>query len=84
MFEIPAEVLLEDGVNLVVLRIEQQDAESLLTAEPLLQAGSEQLSLAGRWQLRTDSTDDSSLSSIPLPAQFGLGPDVLFQPQSVR
>ena len=84
MFEIPAEVLLEDGVNLVVLRIEQQDAESLLTAEPLLQAGSEQLSLAGRWQLRTGSTDDSSLSSIPLPAQFGLGPDVLFQPQGVR
>ncbi len=84
VFAIPAEALLEDGVNLLVLRIEQQDSESLLAAEPLLRAGSEKLSLAGRWQLRTGAADDESWWSIPLPAQFGLGPDVLFQPSAIR
>jgi len=78
LFLMPADVLLPDGVNLLVLKSERPFADSLLSGEPVLRSGSRRLSLAGRWQLRAGN--DTSWSGIPLPAQFGLGPDVLFQP----
>jgi hypothetical protein len=50
----------------------------LLAEAPVVRCGQQTLTLAGRWQLQLDSGSD--LSSIPLPAQFGIGSDVLFEP----
>jgi hypothetical protein len=43
-----------------------------------IQCGQQSLSLDGRWQWQQDNGTD--LSSIPLPAQFGIGSDILFGP----
>ena len=40
--------------------------------------GEQLLPLDGRWQFRIG--DDPAWSNIPLPAKFGIGPDVLFEP----
>ena len=71
-----AAALLPDGINLLVLRTTAADAAATLPAAPVLTCNSRELSLAGRWQLRIG--DDPEWSNLPLPAQFGLGPDVLF------
>jgi len=69
--------LLQDGVNLLTLKIRQSDSSETLANAPVVHCGVRQLVLAGRWQLQTG--DDPAFSNIPLPAQFGLGPDVLFE-----
>ena len=69
--------VLRDGVNLLTLRIMQTSSPKLLTAAPVLNCEGRRLILAGRWQITT--ADDPANASLPLPAQFGLGPDVLFE-----
>ncbi len=69
--------LVQDGVNLLTLKVQQSDSTETLADAPVLHCGGRQLILAGRWQLQIG--DDPAFSNIPLPAQFGLGPDVLFE-----
>lgn len=73
---LPAAALLPDGINLLVLKTTPDNAVSTLPDAPLLHCGPRSLALRGRWQLRIG--DDPAWSNLPLPAQFGLGPDVLF------
>ena len=49
-----------------------------LPSAPTFHAGDRMHLLEGRWQFRING--DDSLSNIPLPAKFGLGSDVLFEP----
>lgn len=75
--------LLQDGVNLLTLKVHQSDSTETFADAPVIHCGGRQLILVGRWQLQTG--DDPAFSNIPLPAQFGLGPDVLFEaPQAPR
>jgi hypothetical protein len=69
--------VLLDGINLLTFRITQTSSPALLTAAPVLSCEGRRLVLAGRWQVTM--ADDPANSSLPLPAQFGLGPDVLFE-----
>lgn len=75
---LPADAVLADGINLLVLKLQPGQSPSLLAEAPVVRCGQQTLTLAGRWQLQLDSGSD--LSSIPLPAQFGIGSDVLFEP----
>jgi hypothetical protein len=75
---LPADAVLADGINLLVLKLQPGQPPLLLSDAPVIRCGPHSLPLAGRWQLQLDSGSD--LSSIPLPAQFGIGSDVLFEP----
>ena len=44
----------------------------------MLTAGSNRLRLKGRWQLRIG--DDPAWKNMPLPAKFGAGSDIVFEP----
>lgn len=71
----PAEAVVSNDVNFIVVAMKPR---------PILQAfrllGEEvNFPLEGRWQFTLD-TSGTDLSSIPLPAKFGMGPDVLFTP----
>ncbi|MGV2341659.1 MAG UNVERIFIED_CONTAM: hypothetical protein LVR18_49390 [Planctomycetaceae bacterium] len=63
--------MLPDGINLLVLKLTPGGSRTLLPAAVEIRCGQQTLSLAGRWQLQLD--DGKDLSSIPLPAQFGIG-----------
>ena len=69
--------VIADDINLLVIQDNSAKSKSQLLAPPLLQAENRSLKLAGRWQFRLGS--DESLSTIPLPAKFGIGSDVLFE-----
>lgn len=72
----PAEAVIPDDVNLLVLRLEP--AKQGLAEPPRIISGSQQLSLRGKWQVRLG--DDPSWSNMPLPAKFGAPPDIYFEP----
>jgi hypothetical protein len=74
--QLPQSAVLVDGINLLVLKTTITRAPTNLPTAPILHSGPRSLKLAGRWQLRLGS--DPAWSAIPLPAQFGLGPDVMF------
>jgi nicotinamidase-related amidase len=73
---LPQSAVLADGINLLVLKTSVTRATRTLPDAPVLHSHSRSLKLNGRWQLRLG--EDPAWSAIPLPAQFGLGPDVLF------
>ncbi len=73
---LPRSAVLADAINLLVIRTSVTRATKTLPEAPVLLSASRALQLGGRWQLRLG--DDPAWSGIPLPAQFGLGSDVLF------
>jgi nicotinamidase-related amidase len=77
--KVSSNLLPSNAVNLIVMRSSQQSAGDVFPEPPMIRAGGRTLSLDGRWQIR--SGDDESWSNLPLPAQFGLGSDVLFEPE---
>jgi nicotinamidase-related amidase len=80
--ELNRSVFPADDVNLIVMRIHQDSSSDEFPAPLKIRAGDRKLSLSGRWQIRFG--DDASWSNLPLPAKFGLGSDVLFEPESVK
>lgn len=76
---LPPSALMADGVNLLVLRTVQKNSAETLPGPASIASGSRGLELKGRWHVRLG--DDETWSSLPLPAQFGIGPDVLFDPE---
>lgn len=74
--QLPQAAVLADGINLLVLKTAIHQAATTLPDAPVLHSGPRSLKLHGRWQLRLGNNPE--WSAIPLPAQFGLGPDVLF------
>lgn len=76
-FAMPAEVFTPDDINLLVIRTEHSSQTSELLVAPVVEGTEKHLKLEGHWQFRIG--DDPAWSSIPLPAKFGLGSDVLFE-----
>ena len=74
---LPREQVVADDHNLLVLRV--TGPRHALAAAPRLQAGDQQLRLAGRWQFRTG--DDPTWVNMPLPAKFGGAADTVFTPE---
>lgn len=77
-FTLPRDAAQVDDVNLMVLRIEAPPKAKQLLGAPSLVSGQRELSLQGNWQSRVG--DDLSWANIPLPAKFGIGSDVQYEP----
>ena len=76
---VPAEAVTADDINLLVIQTDHKTVQSGLLTAPVLSSKSQKMELEGRWQVRLG--DDASWSNIPLPAKFGIGSDVLFEPK---
>lgn len=79
---VPKEAIVPDDINLLVIRTEFGAEENYLPMPEYMlfsPTGGKILSLSGRWQFRIG--DDPAWSNIPLPAKFGIGSDVLFEPR---
>lgn len=76
-FLIPEDAIMADDINLLVIRCHSSKPQNRLMSGPVLRCGSKQLELHGRWHVRVGDVD--TWSTIPLPAKFGIGPDVLFE-----
>lgn len=74
-FAIPVSDVEANDVNLLVIR----STRGRLETSPLLRSGKASLLLAGTWQTRIG--DDAEFQSMPLPAKFGAGSDIVFAPQ---
>ena len=78
---IPLAARVPDDANLLVLRIAAGDGPGHLEQAPIITAaGGRELKLRGRWQVHLG--DEPQLSNMPLPAKFGTGTDVVFEPPS--
>jgi nicotinamidase-related amidase len=73
----PAAVVLDDA-NLLVIRREHAAGDGGWPAAVVVRAKETSFELKGGWQFRLG--DDAAWSNIPLPARFGIGPDLVFQP----
>lgn len=81
MFDLPANVFDSGDAVLLVIRAHASEPEERLlhSDQPpqlILDAG--RFDLKGRWQVRTG--DDSSWCNLPLPAKFGVSPDIVIEP----
>ena len=76
---IAAGSIVPDDINLLVIRMNSGSDRDHLPMPPTVINGNRELSLNGRWQFRIG--DDPAWSNIPLPAKFGMGSDVLFEPR---
>ncbi|QDU96481.1 isochorismatase family protein [Lignipirellula cremea] len=77
-FRLPAEALLPEESNLIVLRIDDHGGDGGLVAAPFVRMGQNSLRLKGDWEFRIGN--DRAWSAMPLPARFGASPDILFEP----
>lgn len=75
-FCIPADIIERDDVNLLVIRVEHANSATMLEPMPIVRGRGHELPLTGRWHFRLG--DDATWSSIPLPARYGMPPDVVF------
>ncbi len=78
-FTIAANSIVPDDINLLVIRMDAVSDHAHLPLPPTVVNGERRLSLDGRWQFRIG--DDPAWSNIPLPAKFGIGSDVLYEPR---
>ncbi|WP_240928005.1 SMP-30/gluconolactonase/LRE family protein [Thalassoroseus pseudoceratinae] len=72
---IDSEFVTGDEANLLVLRLKESTGSRLQA--PVLNSGGNQLTLAGRWQMRVGN--DPTWANMPLPAKFGTTTDIVFQ-----
>lgn len=78
-YAIDSSTIAVNDANLLVLRMDSAKAgERVWPSAPRVASGSRHLELAGRWQFRIG--DDRSWSNIPLPARYGVSPDIVFEP----
>ncbi|MFN9719864.1 MAG: hypothetical protein ACK58L_14285 [Planctomycetota bacterium] len=75
---IPRDAMAVDDINLLTLRVELPTGATLPVENLAVRSSRGTLFLNGRWQM--NSVDDPANSNIPLPAKFGMGPDVLHEP----
>lgn len=76
---LPLESFVVDDHNLIVIRIEHAGGRQINNAVPLLSNGKQKLPLDRRWQMRQG--DQMEWSNIPLPAKFGIGADLVYEPR---
>lgn len=72
-YRLPTDAVVANDVNLIVIAMPARSIEKAFR----LRGKEIELSLAGRWQFTLDN-GNVDFSSLPLPAKFGMGPDVLF------
>lgn len=77
-FEIDRDLIAADDINLLTIRVDLSKGNSGFNVAPTLSLVDQSLTLKGQWQFRLG--DHPSWSNIPLPAKFGVGSDILFQP----
>ncbi|MDB5387233.1 MAG: hypothetical protein JWM11_2879 [Planctomycetaceae bacterium] len=77
-FQIDRQWVAADDINLLVVRIDFRPGNPGFNAVPTLHLTGKEFVLQGQWQFRLG--DNSSWSNIPLPAKFGVSPDILFEP----
>jgi hypothetical protein len=75
---LPTPAVVLDDANLLVIRREHAAGDGGWPAAIVLRAKETSFELKGGWQFRLG--DDAAWSNIPLPARFGIGPDLVFQP----
>jgi hypothetical protein len=75
---LPAAAVVADEANLLVIRREHAAGDGGWPNPVTIQGKDTTLELKGSWQFRLG--DDAAWSNIPLPARFGIGPDLVFQP----
>jgi nicotinamidase-related amidase len=75
--EIPADAVAANDINLLVVRFDHKDEQSHMPKAPQILGKGRSLPLAGRWQFRLGEGFNGA--NIPLPAKFGIGPDVLYE-----
>ena len=75
--ELPGECVSPTEANLLVVRVAAGAEAHPLMKDVELVAGQRRWRLHGRWQMRRG--DDPHWSNMPLPAKFGLSPDMLFE-----
>ena len=78
-WNIAAKSIVPDDINLLVMRMDFVADRVHLPLPPTVFNGKRRFLLDGRWQFRIG--DDPAWSNIPLPAKFGIGSDVLFEPR---
>lgn len=77
IFNVQNDTITPDLEQLIVLNFPRPNAaKKLLDDSPILTAGENKMSLAGRWQVL--ESDFQSLSNMPLPAKFGMSTDIAF------
>ena len=72
---LPTVAVVANDVNLIVISTPARVIDGAFK----LRGKEVELSLSGRWQF-TFEDGAADFSSLPLPAKFGMGPDVLFAP----
>ncbi|MBC7966366.1 MAG: isochorismatase family protein, partial [Fuerstia sp.] len=77
--QIAAKSIVPDDINLLVIRMDSATDPARHPLPPTIVSGERRITLNGRWQFRIG--DDPAWSNIPLPAKFGIGSDVLFEPR---
>jgi nicotinamidase-related amidase len=76
-FELPASATFgNDDTNLLVLKCDLAAQGDTIVLPPKVIASTGSLELSGRWEVKFGSSD--SASNIPLPAKFGMSPDVFY------
>lgn len=76
-FEIPKSATFgNDDTNLLVLQCDFAAQANTIVSTPKVIASTGSLELSGRWEVKFGSND--SASNIPLPAKFGMSPDVFY------
>jgi nicotinamidase-related amidase len=76
-FELPASATFgNDDTNLLVLQCDLAAQVDTIVLPPKVIASTGALELSGRWEVKFGSSD--SASNIPLPAKFGMSPDVFY------
>ncbi|MDX1946788.1 MAG: hypothetical protein SFU86_15410 [Pirellulaceae bacterium] len=76
-FQIEPKSLPPREANLLVLKVVHARGDYGLQGPPVLSSGSRKLVLQGRWQMRLGN--DPAWCNLPLPAKFGISPDILFE-----
>lgn len=65
-----------DDANLLVIKLDSKIYATNSIAAPLLTSRSSAQELAGKWEVRFGT--DEAFSNIPLPAKFGMSPEVFY------
>lgn len=77
-FIISRDLIEANDANLLVVRLDEGQADRGWQVAPRVLSGDKTLELQGRWQFRIG--DDLSWSNIPLPARYGTSTDIIFEP----
>jgi nicotinamidase-related amidase len=76
-FQIPSDKTFgNEDPNLLVLQFELAGSSGIALAPPVLQTSKATMDLNGKWEAKFGASD--SANNIPLPAKFGMKPDVFY------